>query len=82
MPHRAASAAYAALFEALLTGPCTVSEMVAETGMHENTVRKFLAAMYRRRCMRTVAMDPGRDGRLRVKVHDICLPRGRTNLRD
>ncbi len=47
MPLRAASAAYAALFAELLAGPSTIKELIAATGMHYNTVSKFVQAMRR-----------------------------------
>lgn len=71
MTHRAASAAYAALFGEIVAGPSTVNEMVDASGMHINTVRKFVAAAYRIKLLETTGMAPGKTGRLQQKVHAL-----------
>jgi hypothetical protein len=71
MAHRAASAAYAALFSELIAGPSTVAEMVEASGMHLNTVRKFVRAMYNRKALQLYAMAPDRRGRMTVKIHKL-----------
>jgi len=71
MVHRASSAAYAALFSELIAGPSTVVDMINACGMHENTIRKFIAAMYRIDALQTVALEKDKQGRMSRKVHAL-----------
>jgi len=71
MVHRASSAAYAALFDELLSGPSTVIELIQASGMHENTVRKFVRAMYNRKALKTVGLENDKAGRARRKIHAL-----------
>ncbi len=71
MAHRASSAAYAALFAELIAGPSTVPEMIGATGMHENTIRKFVRAMYNTKAFIHIGTDNDRRGRPTVKIHAL-----------
>jgi hypothetical protein len=69
MAHRAAAAAYAALFDTLLTSMSSVAELVKESGMHENSVRKFIQALRRRKQSHVGGWEQDRRGRFTVKLH-------------
>lgn len=52
-------------------GPFTVAELVGASGMHENTVRKFIAACEHRKLIRHKGMVSDRRGRLSVKLREL-----------
>jgi hypothetical protein len=51
---KATSAAFAIMVEALLFKNPTVGGIIKLTGLHENTVRKYLRALHNRDCARIV----------------------------
>ncbi len=61
--------AYAEAIYALHQGPCTVKELVAESGMAYNTARKFVHSLRRRDLIHIAAWEKDTTGRFTVAAY-------------
>lgn len=76
--------AYAEAIYALTQGPCTVKELVAESGLAYNTARKFVHSLRRRKLIYIAAWEHDTTGRSTVAAYgwggkkDVQRPPGKT----
>lgn len=63
--------AYALCFGCLLDGPCTVFELIEESGIHANTARKLLRILKRHKRIHIAAWENDSVGRSTIAAYAL-----------
>lgn len=63
--------AFALCFGCLLDGPCTVFELIEESGIHENTARKLLRILKRHKRVHIAAWENDSAGRAMIAAYAL-----------
>lgn len=68
---RSNAISWAIMVRELAAGPCTVAELVAETGLRPETVMGYVRALRRQRAVYIARWDKDSAGRTRVAAYQI-----------